>query len=159
MTPAPAARRRRCTPRAAPSARTALRRWYGALTGCRCSGPEPLVSLTDWERLQAALEGNSNKRAGNRRCGSPLLRIVFCAVCDRAMYRNPGRNGAFSYRCASRAETSVSCGNGSIKAADLEAHVEDALLGEIGHLERVVKVHVPGEDPLRRVDASRKGYG
>ncbi|WP_436759421.1 recombinase family protein [Streptosporangium sp. V21-05] len=108
---------------------------------------EPIITLAEWERLQATLDGNSNKRAGNRKGGSPLLRIAFCAVCGRSLYRVPGRReGESRYRCAARAETSVGCGNGSIKASELEKHVEETVLREIGHRERMIPTHIPGEN-------------
>ncbi|MEU4577250.1 recombinase family protein [Nonomuraea sp. NPDC023979] len=108
---------------------------------------EPLISLAEWERLQAALDGNSNKRAGNRKGGSPLLQVAYCAVCARPLYRNPSGHGDwFSYRCSAKAVSGLSCGNGSIRDNVLEARVEEAILERIGHLPRHVKVHVPGED-------------
>lgn len=117
---------------------------------------EPLLTRAEWEQLQAALERNGNKRAGNRRDGSLLLRIAFCAVCDRPMYKVPGsRPGTSWYRCSSRAATSVQCGNGAVKSADLESYVEDAVLAEIGHLERMIKVPVPGEDHTEELEQAR----
>ncbi|MEW9555251.1 recombinase family protein [Nonomuraea sp. NPDC050783] len=121
---------------------------------------EPLISLSEWERLQATLDRNSNKRAGNRRGGSPLLQVAYCAVCARPLYRNPSSHGdRFSYRCSAKAVSGLSCGNGSVRAEVLEARVEESILERIGHLERHVKVHVPGEDHSEELEQAQMAVG
>ncbi|MFF4652399.1 recombinase family protein [Streptomyces sp. NPDC001380] len=106
---------------------------------------EPILSRTEWEQLQAALDKNSNKKAGNREGGSPLLRVAYCGVCGDPLYRNRGRGGMY-YRCGKRARSGTSCSLPSIKAEELEETVISTFLSIVGNDEIVRKVLVPGAD-------------
>jgi len=48
---------------------------------------EPLINRETWDRLQAALNANAKNITGNRYDASPLLRVAFCARCERPLYR------------------------------------------------------------------------
>ncbi|MFE6667022.1 recombinase family protein [Streptomyces sp. NPDC057697] len=106
---------------------------------------QPLISKEDWERVSAKLEENSNKRAGNRTGGSPLLRVAFC-TCGKPLYRYPGRSWSY-YRCANKAITGLLCADSkSIGAPKLESTIEEEFLRVAGHIEIVRKVFRPGID-------------
>lgn len=71
---------------------------------------EPLIRHEDWEQANKRLDENTSKRNGNRKGGSPLLRVAFC-TCGEPAYLGPGRNWP-CYRCASRT-THKPCPTGS----------------------------------------------
>ncbi|MFF7969124.1 recombinase family protein [Streptomyces sp. NPDC007903] len=116
---------------------------------------EPLISREEFDQLQAALEKNSNKKAGNREGGSPLLRVAYCGVCGEPLYRNRGRGGMY-YRCGKRARSGTSCTLLGIKAEELESAVEEAFLTLVGGLEIVRKVLVPGVDHAAEITDVRR---
>ncbi|MFE3430044.1 recombinase family protein [Streptomyces sp. NPDC059171] len=106
---------------------------------------EPLISKEDWDRVSAKLAENSNKKAGNRTGGSPLLRVAFCS-CGKPLYRYPGRNWSY-YRCANKAITGLLCEESkSISAPLLEGTVEEEFLSVAGRLEIIRRVFRPGVD-------------
>ncbi|MDL4771637.1 recombinase family protein [Actinomadura xylanilytica] len=123
---------------------------------------EPLISLAEWEDLQTRLDRNSSKQSGNRQDAAPLMRIAFCAVCQRPMYRSGGRNQLY-YRCSSVAETSVKCGNRSVGTDYLEGILEESVLDLLGDVEKLEKITIPGEDhteeleQVKRVMAEARG--
>ncbi|MCX9191751.1 recombinase family protein [Carbonactinospora thermoautotrophica] len=112
---------------------------------------EPLISREDWELLRKKLDANSNKKAGNRTGGSPLLRVAYCGECGKPMYRNKGRGGWY-YRCASKAISGKGCGNPAIRADELEKWAEETLLTLVGGLEIVRRVFVPGADYSKELE-------
>ncbi|REE99108.1 recombinase family protein [Thermomonospora umbrina] len=116
---------------------------------------EPLIPLQTWEELQERLEKNSNKRSGNRRGGSLLRQVAFCAICQRPMYTVTGRGGTY-YRCASRAVGSYDCGNRTVKAVELETILEDDILYKVGDLERMERVIIPGEDHTQALEQTKR---
>jgi site-specific DNA recombinase len=116
---------------------------------------ESLITRQEFDQLQAALDGNSKKQAGNRIGGSPLLRVAFCGVCGEPLYRNRGRAGMY-YRCGKRARAGVSCSLLGIRAEELESAVEESFLTLIGGLEVVRKVLVPGVDHAAEVADVRR---
>ncbi|MCY1145255.1 recombinase family protein [Actinoplanes sp. Pm04-4] len=113
---------------------------------------DALLTRGEWQELQDTLDANSNKRAGNRSGGSPLLRVAYCE-CGRPLYRNQGRNH-FYYRCSSRSDGSVPCPRGntkSIRADELESAVEEFFLGWVGDLELTRREFVPGNNNASRL--------
>ncbi|MGD9485056.1 recombinase family protein [Streptomyces sp. TRM70308] len=112
---------------------------------------EPLITHEEWELANKRLDENTSKRNGNRKGGSPLLRIAFCA-CGEPAYLSPGRDWPY-YRCASRT-THKPCPTGSkgIAAHTLEGAVEQAFLLAAGDVEIVRKVFRPGVDYTRDIE-------
>ncbi|MFI0354010.1 recombinase family protein [Actinomadura sp. 9N407] len=116
---------------------------------------EPLITLTEWEELQARLEENSTKRSGNRQDAAPLLRLLFCPVCERPMYRVSGRGQQY-YRCSSVSVTSIACGNRSVSATHLETVLEESVLELLGDVEKLEKITIPGEDHTQELEQVKR---
>jgi site-specific DNA recombinase len=116
---------------------------------------EPLISLAEWEELQMRLDQNSNKTSGNRQDAAPLMRLAFCAVCGRPMYRVSGRSQKY-YRCSSVAETSVKCGNRSVGTDYLEGLLGESVLDLLGDVEKLEKVTIPGEDHTEELEVVKR---
>ncbi|MER8041225.1 recombinase family protein [Streptomyces hydrogenans] len=112
---------------------------------------EPLITQEEWELANKKLDENTSKRNGNRKGGSPLLRVAFC-TCGEPAYLGPGRNWPY-YRCASRT-THKPCPTGSkgIAAHVLEGEVEEVFLRAAGDVEIVRKVFRPGVDFTRDIE-------
>ncbi|MER5204884.1 recombinase family protein [Streptomyces sp. NPDC002825] len=112
---------------------------------------EPLITQEEWELANKKLDENTSKRNGNRKGGSPLLRVAFC-TCGEPAYLGPGRNWPY-YRCASRT-THKPCPTGSkgIAAHVLEGAVEEVFLRAAGDVEIVRKVFRPGVDFTRDIE-------
>ncbi|MFJ5712015.1 recombinase family protein [Streptomyces sp. NPDC093105] len=112
---------------------------------------EPLITQEEWELANKKLDENTSKRNGNRKGGSPLLRVAFC-TCGEPAYLGPGRNWPY-YRCASRT-THKPCPTGSkgIAAHVLEGAVEEVFLRAAGDVEIVRKVFRPGVDFARDIE-------
>ncbi|OBK32545.1 hypothetical protein A5658_16030 [Mycobacterium sp. 1245111.1] len=121
---------------------------------------EPVVSLDEWERIQAFLDGNREARKDDRRSDTSLLSgLAYCAVCESQLHhdlnvvKRPGRTYEYRYlRCKLRCSP-------QIPAAELEEMAEDAFLYELGDLEVRERVWVPGDsnqealaEALRAVD-------
>ncbi|MET8327676.1 recombinase family protein [Streptomyces sp. NPDC005181] len=111
---------------------------------------EPLITQEEWELANRKLDENTSKRNGNRKGGSPLLRVAFC-TCGEPAYRGPGRSWPY-YRCASRT-THKRCPTGSkgIAAHVLEEVIEEVFLRAAGDVEIVRKVFRPGTDFTRDI--------
>jgi site-specific DNA recombinase len=107
---------------------------------------EALIERDEWDRLQAVLDRNSNKRAGNREGGSLLLRVAYCE-CGDPLYRVRGRSDWY-YRCGRKARTSQRCpaGNPGITATELEGVVVGTFVEFAADVPIVRRVLVPGED-------------
>ncbi|MCX4779208.1 recombinase family protein [Streptomyces sp. NBC_01264] len=112
---------------------------------------EPLITQEEWELANKKLDENTSKRNGNRKGGSPMLRVAFC-TCGEPAYLGPGRNWPY-YRCASRT-THKPCPTGSkgIAAHVLEGAVEEVFLRAAGDVEVVRKVFRPGVDFTRDIE-------
>ncbi|MFE1953009.1 recombinase family protein [Streptomyces sp. NPDC059524] len=116
---------------------------------------EPLITLEEWELANKRLDENTSRRTGNRKGGSPLLRVAFCA-CGEPAYLAPGRNWPY-YRCASRT-THKPCPTGSkgIAAHTLEDAVEQTFLLAAGDVEIVRKIFRPGVDHSRDIEEASR---
>ncbi|MCY0939292.1 recombinase family protein [Streptomyces sp. H34-S4] len=112
---------------------------------------EPLITQEEWDLANKKLDENTSKRSGNRKGGSPMLRVAFC-TCGEPAYLGPGRNWPY-YRCASRT-THKPCPTGSrgIPAHVLEGAVEEVFLRAAGNIEIVRKVFRPGVDFTRDIE-------
>jgi DNA invertase Pin-like site-specific DNA recombinase len=112
---------------------------------------DPLLTYSEWQELQEALDGNSRMRSGNRFGGSPLLRVAYCE-CGRPMYRKQGRHAIYYY-CSAPSATSTPCvkGNLAIRAEEAEKAAEESFLMIFGNLEIKRRVFVKGNDNSARL--------
>ncbi len=107
---------------------------------------EPLVSLDEWERIQAVLDGNQEARKDARRSSvSMLTGLAFCAACDEMLHhdlnrvKRPGRTYEYRYlRCKVRCSP-------QIPAEELEGLAEEEFLHQLGDREVRERVWVPGD--------------
>lgn len=104
---------------------------------------EPLVSLEDWEKLQAVLDGRAKSQAPRRRDANPYLGILKCPACGRNQHHRgwhdaAGRKYAYFY-CPDKCFPALSTNH-------LDPIVSGALLDSFGDLEVFEKRYVPGED-------------
>lgn len=107
---------------------------------------DPLVTLDEWELIQAALDRVQESRSGVLRTKSnPLTGIVFCKNCDvplhhdRNSVKRDGHHYLYRYyRCSGRNCT-------MIPADNLEGLAEGTFLYELGDLEVRQRVWVTGD--------------
>jgi len=115
---------------------------------------EPLIDETTWNDLQQALKAISRPKNGNHKAAHLLLRIAFCGECDAPLYYQgyqAGPKGRYAYyRCSSvvSGRPELQHGARGILAADLEAEVEQWLLGHFGE-----------DEILRRAGSGRDYVG
>jgi site-specific DNA recombinase len=108
---------------------------------------EPLVSVDEWQRVQAILDGNSEARKDARMSEVTMWAgLVFCAACGSVMHHdaNSVRRGEkrYLYRYA---KCKAQC-SPRIPADEIEKLAEDAFLYELGDREIRERVWVPGDD-------------
>ncbi|MDV6246872.1 recombinase family protein [Rhodococcus opacus] len=115
---------------------------------------EPLVTLDEWELIQAYLDRRAESRRGiNRAVSSPLSGVAVCLECDRSLHHTQHTTKGHHYRyyrCADKHTTQV-------PAEMLETLVEENFLDEVGDLEVRERVWVPGdsrESEIREAVAS-----
>ncbi len=123
----------------------------------------PIISETDWDRLQHAL--SKLERKGRRqRTDTPslLLHVAFCAVCGSPYYRGP--RGC--YRCkrhSGKAQHRTACPALQIRTGALDLLAELLFVEQVGDLEIMERVYRPGVDHadeialLRRSIAAARG--
>jgi site-specific DNA recombinase len=118
------------------------------------SGVAPaIVSVDVWNAVQVRLATNKGEHTRNKAKGRQyLLRgLVFCAVCERRMYPEPGK-GQLCYRCSSRSRPSGKCGALQAPANDLEAwvweHIATVLRDPSIITGEVEKRRAAGPDPV-----------
>lgn len=102
---------------------------------------EPLVTLDEWELIQAALDRVQETRRGIRVEASPLAGVAVCHECGSPLHhdRTTARGHVYRYyRCPS-GDTVM------IPAETLETLAEEAFLHELGDLEVRERVWVPGD--------------
>lgn len=105
---------------------------------------EPLIDRRTFDRLQEKLSDRSKPPKRRKNPTPLLLQVIFCAVCERPMYRQRGRHFDY-YRCSS-AQYRETCGNRSVSFEQANELVTESLLDTLGDLERHRKVWDPGED-------------
>lgn len=114
---------------------------------------EPLVSLDDWQQVQAILDGNAEARKDDRRSETSLLSgLATCAGCGRQLHhdlnvvKRPGKTYEYRYlRCADRCLPQM-------PAPDLEEMAEEAFLRELGEHEVRERFWMPGDDVQDKID-------
>jgi site-specific DNA recombinase len=102
---------------------------------------EPLVSLDEWNRVQATLDSNQSRRTGAKPIKGLLTGLLVCHFCEEPMYFQPSKARGKLYRyyqCASRKHTAVA-------ADDLEELVENEFLEAFGDTLVRERVWVPGD--------------
>jgi len=95
-------------------------------------GPASWPAILDrgtWELLRAEVE--PRRRTGRPPTDRHLLTgLLACGVCDRPMWANQTRTGAFNYQCKGTTTTVArGCGKTSISATKAEAFVVDEVRG------------------------------
>jgi site-specific DNA recombinase len=102
--------------------------------------------------VQAALDGNSQRRTGRRSTPSMLLRVAFCGRCGEPLYRSKKtvrKTETFDYyACKNRLSSGSqkTCEEPYFAVADLEEMVSKALLEACGDVPRLVKRVTPAQD-------------
>lgn len=109
---------------------------------------EPLVTLDEWDLIQAALDRTRESFKDSRRAeNGPLSGLVYCFRCGRKLHheRNRVRRPQYGkqydyryYRCQDRCSA-------LIPAEDLETLAEESFLHELGDSEVRERVWVPGD--------------
>ena len=102
---------------------------------------EPLISLDEWNQVQALLDSNKSRRTGAKPTKGLLTGLLVCHFCEGPMYYQPSKARGKLYRyyqCASRKHTAIS-------ADDLEDLVEREFLEAFGDEPIRERVLVPGE--------------
>jgi site-specific DNA recombinase len=102
---------------------------------------EPLVSLDEWNRVQALLDSNQSRRTGAKPTKGLLTGLLVCHFCGEPMYFQPSKARGKLYRyyqCSSRKHTAVS-------ADDLEELVMQEFLEAFGDVPVRERVWVPGD--------------
>lgn len=125
-------------------------------------GP-PTFDETTWTAIQAAAAARAQAPRSRPQSLNPLLGVGKCGECGSSLtQRTFNRNSAWRYYgCAA----APACRGISIRADDAEAFIEDRFLVEVGHLNVVKRVFVPGEDHtaeledvIRRIAGVRREY-
>jgi site-specific DNA recombinase len=102
---------------------------------------EPLVSLDEWNRVQAVLDSNQSRRTGGKPVKGLLTGLLVCHFCEKPMYFQPSKARGKLYRyyqCATRQHTAMS-------ADDLEKMIEGEFLQAYGDAPVRERVWVPGD--------------
>ncbi|WP_176955460.1 recombinase family protein [Sinosporangium album] len=129
---------------------------------------EPLISLSKWKQIQAALDERKRAKKGPRSNGSKLLQVLYCPICRSVMYKLKSRGNHRYYRC-SAINNDPPCILRGIPAAPVESHVEESLLAWAGDIKRLEPVHFEGvdyseeiqqvEDSIKELEEDRYLYG
>ena len=116
---------------------------------------EPLVTLDEWEPLQAALDRVQESRRGIRRAeASPLAGVAVCLVCGLTLHhdRTTARGHVYRYyRCQNKCTV-------MLPADTLETLAEESFLSEVGDLEVRERVWVPGDSREADLREAVTGY-
>jgi site-specific DNA recombinase len=109
----------------------------------RCEG---IIDRPTWERLKKAITGTAH--GVHRVDANPLLAIGFCGECGAPLYTtsttSKGKVYAY-YRCSKQAKDGT-CSAKSIPMQALLETFEFRLLSQIGDVERVENIPIPGEN-------------
>jgi site-specific DNA recombinase len=109
---------------------------------------EPLVSFSDWSKVQAMLGGNPGLGSPHVHA-SPLLHVAYCGVSGDPMYttsNKSGRNGQiyFYYRC--RKADHGDCPSKRFRADWLEQVIPQTVLETVGHMPYMIPHIEPAEE-------------
>lgn len=117
---------------------------------------EPVLDDQTWRRLQQALDRNAIPDTARRANPSLLLRVAYCGLCWRPLYRLANR-GYVYYRCAAmsavHAGAGPRCESRMIQGGLLEEAAGQLFLDTVGRDSEIVnRVPVPGEDHAAQID-------
>jgi site-specific DNA recombinase len=104
---------------------------------------DPIVSDTDWLRLQKATE---KRPIAKRQGGFLLTHAAFCRQCMKPLYGFRKKGGYEYYRCSSQSDHGTTCGARLIPLAALESAVEDAIMMRWGDRDLYRRTVKPGKD-------------
>jgi site-specific DNA recombinase len=114
---------------------------------------EPVITESDWGKLQAALDKRSR---GRTRTQSPnmLLYVASCATCSDTIYKCEFKGGRpttfFPYYICYGAKKKL-CPQKNVRADKVDALISDIVLGTIGPLEVLRRDFIPAEDNAERL--------
>lgn len=121
------------------------------------AGDNPIVSSSEWTRIQAIEDGRLSRR---ERTPSPLLDIAFCAKCGRKLYywraTRQGKTYTY-YKCAGI--SLKQCVTAALSASDLEKLLSEAFMERVGPFQRVERVWVPGNDDAEEIAVAEEAVG
>lgn len=114
---------------------------------------EPILTREVFERLRVELQSRSKRGEPTERSSSLLLRVLYCGVCRKPAYKfNGGSHSQFPrYRCKSMTQA-VKCGNKTIRADEVDALVDRAIVNLLGESERLERVWDSGSDNSAELD-------
>ncbi|WP_280300309.1 recombinase family protein [Nocardia abscessus] len=123
----------------------------------------PIVSLDEWELLQAELEGRKEKRVARReKTLSPLAGVLYCLECGSTLHHTRKIARGIEYRYYRCENKDIH----DIRAEFVENLVEELVLDEIGDVEILERVWVPGDskeadlrEAITNVDELTKALG
>ncbi|MFD4629560.1 recombinase family protein [Streptomyces sp. NPDC058284] len=99
----------------------------------------PVLNAEEWATLSEAVASVKYKKP--KGSTSPTVGVTFCLLCKSPIYYvkgNPTKGQKERYRCHGNKSMGIPACNGqTFLATDLYPWLESALLGEIGHLERM----------------------
>ncbi|MDX3640040.1 recombinase family protein [Streptomyces sp. MB09-02B] len=100
---------------------------------------EPVLNEEEWTKLSEAVASVKYKK--QKGSTSPTVGVTFCLLCGSALYfvkGDPAKGKRERYRCHGNKTKGIpACPKQRFWAEDLYPWLESALLGEIGHLERM----------------------
>lgn len=100
---------------------------------------EPVLNEEEWAKLSEAVASVKYKK--QKGSTSPTVGVTFCLLCGSALYfvkGDPAKGKRERYRCHGNKSKGIrACPKQRFWAEDLYSWLESALLGEIGHLERM----------------------
>lgn len=119
--------------------------------GLRVRRAVPLVADAEWAKLQASLA--PRRAASQPRRNSAYLRGVLYCACGERANKVTAKGGAY-YRCPSRSKYGKHCGkSATVKADEVEASVDAAVLRDLGPLPLLRRTFVPGVDHREEIEA------
>jgi site-specific DNA recombinase len=123
-------------------------------------GP-PLISETEWDQLQRALDKQA-RVVHRTQTPSLLLRVAYCALCQSPMYRRQEDRGNYTwayYRCKKTihaGEEQEPCRALPVRADWLDAMAEDIFLAEVGHVDITRRNYDQGVDHADEIALVRR---
>ncbi|KUJ64314.1 hypothetical protein ACZ90_57055 [Streptomyces albus subsp. albus] len=100
---------------------------------------EPVLNDEEWTKLADAVASVKYKK--QKGSTSPTVGVTFCLLCKSPIYYvkgDPSKSKRERYRCHGNKSKGIkACPKQTFWAEDLYPWLESALLGEIGHLERM----------------------
>lgn len=118
---------------------------------------EPLLTMDEWNRLQAVLEERTINPGKKYRL-SPMSGVVQCLVCGEDMHhhsytRDYGKKSYRYYYCKDKEHT------GMVDAETVEGILEEAFLAAVGDQPVRQRVYRPAEDHQTELDEAVRAVG